>query len=271
MSVSVGDKFGKLTVKRIAIEKPNENSKRRQSICYCDCDCGTTNVRRTSVNLTSRKISSCGCYISGNKAWTTEEDNFIKNNYGKINAKEMGEKLSRTERSIKHRINKLNLAKEKIEKRHNKSNHPLYRTHFDIKRRCYSKNREDYKDYGAKGIKMCQEWLDDFMNFYNWSIDNGWTEDCGLSIHRKNNSGDYCPENCMWADNIIQANLRSNNHNITAFGETKTMADWIRDERCLSSYGALKYRIKSGINPEIAITTPTGLSPWGFETERKAG
>ena len=68
-----------------------------------------------------------------------------------------------------------------------------------MKHRCYNKNNPSYKFYGAKGITICNEWLNSengFKNFYDWSNENGYYE--GLSIDRINNAKDYSPENCQW-------------------------------------------------------------------------
>ena len=75
-------------------------------------------------------------------------------------------------------------AAEKM-KKHNLIKHPLYRKWQDMKKRCYNPKVDRYKNYGALGIKVCEDWKTDFMSFYNWSIENGWKE--GLTIERKNN------------------------------------------------------------------------------------
>lgn len=76
---------------------------------------------------------------------------------------------------------------------HRLTNHPLYQKHADMKTRCSNENNEFYYCYGAKGIKVCDEWLD-FKSFYTWAINNGWKE--GLTIERVDSSKDYEPDNC---------------------------------------------------------------------------
>lgn len=65
-------------------------------------------------------------------------------------------------------------------KTHGLSNTKIYRIYLSMINRCYKKYDEFYSDYGGRGISVCQEWLDDFMNFYNWAMANGYKN--GLSI-----------------------------------------------------------------------------------------
>lgn len=77
----------------------------------------------------------------------------------------------------------------------------------NIKYRCYNPNCSLYEHYGARGIKMSDEWKDSFEQFYNWAINNGYSDN--LSIDRIDNDGDYCAENCQWlttADNTAKSN-----------------------------------------------------------------
>lgn len=79
------------------------------------------------------------------------------------------------------------------------SNHPLYRIFIGIKQRCCNPNNKDYKNYGARGISVCQEWLDDSSIFIKWALDNGWK--IGLHTDRINNDGNYEPNNCQFITN----------------------------------------------------------------------
>lgn len=76
----------------------------------------------------------------------------------------------------------------------------------------------------ARGIKMCGEWLHDFMSFYTWAINNGYKE--GLSIDRINNNGNYEPNNCQWTTREVQSRNKRSNRNYTINGVTRCLKDW---------------------------------------------
>lgn len=100
----------------------------------------------------------------------------------------------------------------------------LYRTWLHIKTRCYNQKYSRYKDYGGRGIKVCDEWRNDFMNFYNWSMKNGYKEN--LTIDRIDNDKGYSPSNCRWQTNKQQCRNRRNNKMYTANGEAHCLAEW---------------------------------------------
>lgn len=92
-----------------------------------------------------------------------------------------------------------------------------------MKHRCYSPKNDSYKHYGARGIKVCDEWLNDFMNFYNWAIGNGYKE--GLTIDRVDVNGNYKPSNCRWVTMKKQQNNRSNNHYVMYENKKYTISE----------------------------------------------
>ena len=137
---------------------------------------------------------------------------------------------------------------------YNPSHKRLYRIWFDMRRRCYQPQNKRYKRYGGRGIKVCEEWRKDFQPFFDWAMANGYSDT--LTLDRKEKNGDYCPENCRWADVYEQANNRANNHYITYRGETKTMKEWSRELGI--PYYTLRQRISRGWPVAEALEKPIG-------------
>lgn len=133
---------------------------------------------------------------------------------------------------------------------HNKSREKIYHIWNSMKARCYYHKSYGYKNYGARGIKICDEWLNDFMNFYNWAIENGYKE--GLSIDRIDVNGDYEPSNCRWATRKEQANNKRVNKIVTYKGEKYTISQL--SELIKIPYETLLWRIKHNWNEnELSI------------------
>ena len=113
---------------------------------------------------------------------------------------------------------------------------------LNIKQRCNNLNNPRYKDYGGRGITICDEWLNDFMAFYNWSVKNGYQDN--LTIDRIDNNKGYSPLNCRWATINEQANNTRSNVYLTYDGKTQTMKEWVNELNV--PYGTIKQRHRKG-------------------------
>ena len=147
------------------------------------------------------------------------------------------------------------LQKEALLKRtikHNMSKSRIHRIWSRMKSRCYNEKVVEYKNYGGRGIIIYDEWKNNFMSFYNWSINNGYSDD--LTIDRINNDGNYEPSNCRWISNEQQQKNKRNNHFLTYKETTMCMAEWEKIKGFKK--GLIKSRLKLGWTIEQAIETP---------------
>lgn len=155
----IGRKFGYFEVISFS-EKRRDKFNKVRRFWKCVCRCGNLRYFSTS-HINAKSQISCGCYQQ--KYWTAPRDN--------------------------KQLTKHGFAREG-------KNHPLYRVWRNIKSRCLNKNNGDYKYYGAKGVSIFSEWLNDFKSFYDWAVSSDWKK--GLTIDRVNNKGNYEPSNCRF-------------------------------------------------------------------------
>lgn len=106
---------------------------------------------------------------------------------------------------------------------HGWSAHPLYRVWTCMKRRCDDPSDRKYQDYGGRGISVCQEWYT-MQTFIDWALANGWAK--GLQIDRRENNGNYTPDNCRFVTQSVNMRNTRNNHLITFNGETLCLSAW---------------------------------------------
>ena len=130
---------------------------------------------------------------------------------------------------------------------HNLQNARLCHVFYSMRRTCLNKN---YKNYCGRGIIICNEWKDNIVNFYNWAMANGYSDD--LTIDRIDVNGNYDPSNCRWTTMKVQQRNRRNNRLITFNGETKCVTEWAKELRF--NPPILFKRLTKGWSIERALT-----------------
>lgn len=140
-----------------------------------------------------------------------------------------------------------------LERNGYRSEHPIYNAWKNIKKRCkISDKNKDYKNYGLRGIAVCEEWESDYTTFLKWALINNWKK--GLTIERIDNDKGYSPENCKWATRKEQLANRRNTWNITYNGKTLTQLEW--SEELGIHHNTLAKRLKVWKDVERAFLTP---------------
>ena len=192
----------------------------RGAIWTCKCDCGNV-VNVNSRNLITGSTKSCGClYV---------ENSIIQ---GTI------------------------LAKNNTT--HGASNTAEYRAWEGIKRRCSNLNNPDYHNYGGRGIKVCDRWLDQVNGFINFLADMGLKPSPDHSIDRyPDNDGNYEPSNCRWATPMEQANNTRSNVFYEYKGKQYTGQQISKEFNI--NIGTFRNRLYNGWSLEKAIETPVNF------------
>lgn len=140
---------------------------------------------------------------------------------------------------------------------HGKRHTVLYRIWTDIRSRCRNAAVKGYKDYGGRGITICERWLvgeDGKHPFVCFAQDMGERPSSKHSVERVDNDQGYSPDNCVWALAIPQANNKRSNHCLTFAGETLTVRQWGR--RLNVSPNSIQTRLSRGWSTERTLTTP---------------
>lgn len=136
--------------------------------------------------------------------------------------------------------------------KHGKHRTPVWLAWRNMHDRCRNDKNTAYHNYGGRGIRVCERWSD-FSAFFT---DMGEPTSDDHSLDRINVNGNYEPGNCRWATVTEQQRNRRDTRFVTAFGETKSAADWAEDSRCKVSRDRIYYRLDRGWSPEAAIATP---------------
>lgn len=113
--------------------------------------------------------------------------------------------------------------------KHGKTDSRLYNVWASMRERCYCPTLSTYPRYGGRGIKMCDEWYNSYLEFEQWALNNGYDENAQrgkCTIDRIDVNGNYCPENCRWIDQKTQMSNVTYNHYETMNGVTHTVAEW---------------------------------------------
>lgn len=129
----------------------------------------------------------------------------------------------------------------------------LYRIYSNMKARVHNPNNTEYKNYGKRGITICDEWAQSFETFQNWALSNGYRDD--LSIDRIDVNGNYEPSNCRWATPKEQSNNTTRTIYLEYKGVTKPLDVWSKELgiKRLTLYSRIK---DYGWSVEKALETP---------------
>ena len=239
----VGRTFGRWTVLEKLPHKPGEFIRYR---CQCNCEKHTI-ADVLGANLVRGKSTSCGCRAKEiNSVVHAVDYTGFENDHLKVIRKTdkrcgsfiawlcvckhcnreflLSSNRIRIQQSCGKCDYAINLARERARVWNTEYERLLSSRLSKMATRCYNKNCPDYKDYGGRGIYICQEWREDRRKFVEWGLTNGFRPE--LSIDRIDHNGPYAPWNCRWVKPIVQSNNRRVNHYVTVDGMTHSLSIW---------------------------------------------
>lgn len=121
-----------------------------------------------------------------------------------------------------------------------------------MRQRCKNTNHISYRSHGGRGIFVCDEWDNDYTVFRDWAMANGYAK--GLHIDRKENNGNYEPNNCRWITPMQNSNNTRQNVNVTINWETKSISQWCREKGI--AQGTVSKRMRLGWSEEHWFEPP---------------
>jgi hypothetical protein len=231
----IGQRFGKLVVTEyLGTVTDSSGWQRKQYLCKCDCG---KERKALLKDLKSGHVASCGCSQG-------DRGDMVGKVFGRLTVIEYAgitrnPKTKHTSRTWKCKCSCGNITikttaglrsgninscgcyqLESMRKnaiKHGFSHTRIYEIWLGMKARCYKPTVKYYYNYGGRGIKVCDEWLESFENFKAWADKSGYADN--LTIERKDNDGNYCPENCTWITQAEQNRNRRTSHFVTYKGQ----------------------------------------------------
>lgn len=269
-----GMQFGELTVLGRDAEYIDNNGqiKRDKWVCRCSCGSETIVIRH---DLVTGNTKSCGCIKKRKRAKDLTGKTFgrltvlerVEDHISPCGHKEImwkcrcecGNEVIVQGKRLRNGTTRSCgcLSRELTSERfstHGYSKERLYGVWTGMIDRCCNENNQNYHNYGARGIKLCDEWRHNYVSFREWALQAGYDENAEpgeCTIDRINTDGNYEPDNCRWANKTEQARNRRNTIMYVYNGEEKPLAEWC-DEFDLP-YLKVSYRLKHGWTFEEAL------------------
>lgn len=134
---------------------------------------------------------------------------------------------------------------------HGESRTRIYIIWGNMINRTSNKKNKDYKNYGGRGITVCEEWKD-YLAFKKWALENGYSDT--LTLDRIDNDKGYYPGNCRWADEETQNNNKQQSRKLEYKGEIKSVEQWAKEYNI--NRGTLVNRLNKGMSIKEALETP---------------